>query len=268
MPPLAARPRYLICRRRIAQRHSFGLDSEFTRAGCFLIFQLVCRTSVPKKRETRRRPLSKWCIAFSIGYRNFLRLKQEGATGRDLTEWGLRDFAPLLDRLDARKRARTSHGCRHGACCQRGNLFARPLYQYSGIEYAVAELVSRAALHEAYSNLGHPPFGHTKKLKRLHQIIKIEGPITSYRDDIQPWLDEFAQYEDHRHFLAHAIMVPRSREHISFTMYDHREGVYSVGQLELELKHLEVVATLISPISSEFTSLVAKICREIPLPAA
>ena len=109
------------------------------------------------------------------------------------------------------------------------------------------KLVSRAALHEAYSNLGHPPFGHTKKLKRLHQIIKIEGPITSYRDDIQPWLDEFAQYEDHRHFLAHAIMVPRSREHISFTMYDHREGVYSVGQLELELKHLEVVATLDQP---------------------
>jgi hypothetical protein len=92
VPPLAARPRYLICRRIIAQRHSFGLDSEFTRAGCFLIFQLVCRTSVPKKRETRRRPLSKWCVAFSIGYRNFLRLKQEGATGRDLTEWGLCDW--------------------------------------------------------------------------------------------------------------------------------------------------------------------------------
>jgi hypothetical protein len=90
-------------------------------------------------------------------------------------------------------------------------IYLRGLFinRYSGIEYAVAELVSRAALHEAYSNLGHPPFGHTKKLKRLHQIIKIAGPITSYRDDIQPWLDEFAQYEDHRHFLAHAIMVPR-----------------------------------------------------------
>jgi hypothetical protein len=140
--------------------------------------------------------------------------------------------------------------------------------RYAAVEFAIAELVSRAFLHPAYSHLGHPPFGPTKKFKRLNQIIGLAGPIASYRNHLQPRLDEFEQYADHRNFMVHAIMVPKSSSDIAFTMYDHREGVYSVGALQLEMKHLEQAATLLSPISIEFTNLVAKICREIPLPAA
>ncbi len=148
-------------------------------------------------------------------------------------------------------------------------IYLRGLFvnRYSGVEYAIAELVSRAALHEAYSDLGAPPFGSTRKLKRLHRIIEREGPIASYSDDIRSWLNEFAQYEEHRHFMTHAMMVARTPTDISFRMYDHREGIHSVGTLQFELKHLEALATLISSISSDFTSLIARICREIPLPA-
>jgi hypothetical protein len=46
-------------------------------------------------------------------------------------------------------------------------------------------------------------------------------------------------------------------------MYDHREGLYSVGELQFEMNHLETIATLLSSISIEFTDLVARICREI-----
>jgi hypothetical protein len=140
--------------------------------------------------------------------------------------------------------------------------------RYSAVEYAIAELVSRAFLHQAYSHLGLPPFGPTKKLKRLNQIIQLSGPIANYQAELQLRLDEFEQYADHRHFMAHAIMVPASSTDIAFAMYDHREGIYSVGKLQLEMKHLETAATLLAPISTEFTSLVAKICREIPLPEA
>jgi hypothetical protein len=148
-------------------------------------------------------------------------------------------------------------------------IYLRGLFinRYSGIEFAIAELVSRAALHEAYRDLGPPPFGPAKKLKRLIQIIKLDGPIASYREELIPYLDEFAQYEDYRHFMAHAIMVPKSLTDISFKMYDHREGVYSVGELQFELKHFEDLVNLISSISSDFTSLVAKICSTIHLPA-
>jgi hypothetical protein len=51
-------------------------------------------------------------------------------------------------------------------------------------------------------------------------------------------------------------------------MYDHREGAYSIGELNFELNHLEKIATLLGSISTEFTELVAKICREIPLSEA
>jgi len=140
--------------------------------------------------------------------------------------------------------------------------------RYAAVEFAIAELVSRAFPHPAYSHLGHPPFGPAKKLKRLNQIIGLVGPVASYRSDFQPRLDEFEQYADHRNFMVHAIMVPVSSNQIAFTMYDHREGAYSVGELQFEMKHLEAIATLISSISIEFTSLVAKMCREIPLPEA
>jgi hypothetical protein len=69
---------------------------------CFLIFQLACRISVPKKRETRRRPQTKWCVAYSTGYRNFLppdRLKRSATR---------RLFHPTRDE---------SVQCRHRAKC-------------------------------------------------------------------------------------------------------------------------------------------------------
>lgn len=140
--------------------------------------------------------------------------------------------------------------------------------RYAAVEFAIAELVSRAFLHPAYSHLGHPPFGPAKKLKRLNQIIGLPGPIASYRADLQPRLNEFEQYADYRNFMVHAIMVPKSSEDVSFMMYDHREGEYSVGTLQFEMNHLETIVTLLSPISIEFTNLVAKMCREIPLQEA
>jgi hypothetical protein len=137
--------------------------------------------------------------------------------------------------------------------------------RYSAVEFAIAELVSRAFLHESYSHLGHPPFGPAKKLRRLNKIIRLPGPIAGYRD-LQLRLGEFEQYTEHRNFMVHAIMVPTSSTDIEFMMYDHREGAYSVGNLQFEKKHLETLAELLSSISIEFTNLVAKMCREIPLP--
>jgi phage host-nuclease inhibitor protein Gam len=79
-------------------------------------------------------------------------------------------------------------------------------------------------------------------------------------------LDDFAQYAEHRNFMVHAIMVPANSKDIAFKMYDHREGIYSVGDLHFEMTHLEALATQIAAVSIEFTSFVAKMCSEIPLP--
>jgi hypothetical protein len=140
--------------------------------------------------------------------------------------------------------------------------------RYAAVEFAIAELVSRAFLHQAYSDVGSPPFGPAKKLKRLNQLIELAGPIAGNRTTLQPMLEAFAQYAEHRHFMVHAIMVPASSKEITFRMYDHREGVYSVGDLRFEMTHLEDLATRIAAVSVEFTSFVAKMCGEIPLPEA
>jgi len=149
----------------------------------------------------------------------------------------------------------------------RETIYLRGLFvnRYSAVEYAIAELVSGAFLHSDYTHLGQPPFGSTRKLKRLRHIIDLPGPIAGYRDELLHRLDEFEQYEEHRNFMANALMVPRSKNDIAFRMYDHREGQHSVGALQFELRHMEMLSGVISTLSSEFTALVARICREIPL---
>jgi hypothetical protein len=137
--------------------------------------------------------------------------------------------------------------------------------RYAGVEFAIAELVSRASIHPAYLQLGVPPFGPAKKLKRLLQIIDLRGPIADFRDELKPMLEDFALYSDNRNFLVHGIMVPQNENSVLFQMYDHREGVYSIGELHFELRHLEAIAKMIGTVSSQFTSLVARICRQIPL---
>jgi len=138
--------------------------------------------------------------------------------------------------------------------------------RYAAVELAIAELVSRASLHEAYTHLGQPPFGSSKKFTRLNQVIALPGPIADYQADLLAKLNDFAGYGEHRNFMVHAIMVPRDSKNIAFRMYDHREGDYSVGELQFEMKNLEDLATSIGGISADFTALVARICREIPLP--
>ena len=141
------------------------------------------------------------------------------------------------------------------------------IHRYAAVEFAIAELVSRGFLHHAYSHLGNPPLGPAKKLKRLKTMIEINGPIAAYRSELQQRLDEFAQYAEYRNFMVHAIMVPAGRSNITFKLYDHREGVYSAGVLQLEFTDLRTITDLLSLLSVEFTSLVSKICRDIPLPA-
>lgn len=135
--------------------------------------------------------------------------------------------------------------------------------RYSGVEHAVAVLVTGALKHPAYASLGQPPFGPAKKMKRLRAIVAVTGPVAPYQ--VKTFLDEFEKFEEYRHFMAHAMMVPRSKSDITFKMYDHREGEYGEGTLKVSLDDMKHTANRIQPISSDFSALVAKICREVPL---
>jgi hypothetical protein len=140
------------------------------------------------------------------------------------------------------------------------------LNRYAAVEFATAEIVSRAFLHASYEHLGHPPFGPTKKARRLLQLVDMIGPIAPYGPELKSRLEEISHYADYRNFMAHALMVPTSKQEIAFRMYDHREGIYSVGDLEFEMEHFETLADLFGKISLEYIDLIGRICTGIPLP--
>ena len=60
------------------------------------------------------------------------------------------------------------------AISQRG-LF---IHRYTGIEFAVAELIMRAQAAAAYSGLGDMPFKFASKIERVKAILGIDGPVT------------------------------------------------------------------------------------------
>lgn len=152
------------------------------------------------------------------------------------------------------------------------------IHRYSGIEFSVSELIMRAREHPTYNALGDLPKPWAKKVKRLETLVETDGPIKAYAADMGATFEGFRNFETNRHFLAHAMMtIPRDaddRTMLGFSMYDHRpiredgelKSVVHAGRLEMNLDALDQFAASLQPISTNFTALVARICREVPLP--
>lgn len=160
------------------------------------------------------------------------------------------------------------------AICLRGLFIQR----YSGIEFSLTELIMRARQHTAYKSLGDLPFRFDRKLKRLNDVIERDGPISSYGPELLATFGNFAEFAERRHFLVHGIMtIPKNavdRTTLGFRMYDHKKvvengeksSVVHIGRMDATLEQLELLAASLQPIATAFPGLVARICREVPLP--
>ena len=152
------------------------------------------------------------------------------------------------------------------------------IHRYSGIEFAVSELIIRAREHPDYNHLGDLPKPWEKKRRRLEALITQTGPISAYSRQLQAAFQDFDSFEPRRHFLVHGLMaIPpdaKDRTTIGFSMYDHRpvivagerKSVVHAGRLEMTPVEFEAFVSGLQPISTDFTRLVAQICREVPLP--
>jgi hypothetical protein len=152
------------------------------------------------------------------------------------------------------------------------------IHRYSGIEFSVTELIMRARGHPAYNPLGDLPKPWDRKLKRLERLITLDGPIKAYDAEVRASLTDFESFEPNRHFLVHGLMtIPRAaadRTTLGFSMYDHkpvevageRKSIVHAGRLELTLARFDEFVGSLQPISTSLAGLVARICREVPLP--
>lgn len=159
-------------------------------------------------------------------------------------------------------------------------IYLRGLFtqRYSGVEFALTELIMRARQHPAYQHLGDLPWRFAGKLERMRQLTE-SGPIAAYKDEMEAAFGDFTEFAERRHFLVHGIMsIPRDatdRATLGFRMYDHKKvtdekgttaSVVHIGRMDATLSQLEELAEALQPMSSGFTALVARICREAPLP--
>jgi hypothetical protein len=153
------------------------------------------------------------------------------------------------------------------------------IHRFSSIEFALSELILRARQHSSYCAFGGLPWKFDSKLARLGSIINAEGPISAYKDELVATLGKFNEFAERRHFLVHGIMeIPKDaadRTTLGFRMYDHKKETNADGRnssavhnghMDATLEQLQLLADSLQPISTNFSKLVSRICREIPLP--
>ncbi len=142
--------------------------------------------------------------------------------------------------------------------------------RYSGIEFAVSELLTRARLLPEYSLLLDLPFTWPGKVRMLRTLLNLPGPVQSYKGVLLPPIDELRAFKVHRHMMVHGLMAARMTDagmQIRVRSYDHVKG-FGLGAAALDMfpEEFETLCERLRIVSHVVTGTIAHICREVPLP--
>ena len=147
------------------------------------------------------------------------------------------------------------------------------VHRYSGVEWAVAALIVSMQQHSAYQAFTGLPWawsGKGGKVRRLHRLLDAGGPLDSHAAEIRTYLAKFAELDERRNFLVHAIMTPERNPangpSFRFAMYRSSPGGTDYGSMTATIEDMENLADAVQPISTGFSALVGQILKSVDLP--
>lgn len=144
------------------------------------------------------------------------------------------------------------------------------VHRFSGVEFAISELLTRARLLPEYSTLEDLPFKWASKLRMAHELLDMPGPLQPHRFALLPLLDDLPAFEVYRHLMVHGLMSVQATEGapiIKLRSYDHVKGLgLGAAILDMPFEEFEHLCDQLKEISYGVTGTVARICRETPLP--
>lgn len=145
--------------------------------------------------------------------------------------------------------------------------------RYSGVEWAVASLILHAQQHPSYAEFKGLPWawsGKQSKLQRVRRLLAHGGPLDPHRGAIEDYLRAFAELDERRNFMVHAIMVPRQEpgrgDGFRFTMFRPTKEGTDYGWMFATLDELAALADAVEPISTGVAKLAASIIRSMDVP--
>lgn len=136
------------------------------------------------------------------------------------------------------------------------------IHRYAGLEFALTHLLVMASFSKKYAALGPLPYRQSSKLRRLTDLLAMDGPLSPYAGRLREHVRFFVGIEDDRHFIAHGLMVVGVVEDTPichFRMYQHIEGSAAAGVWDLPLDDLKALTTSIQPHVLGFSNLVTEI---------
>lgn len=155
-------------------------------------------------------------------------------------------------------------GSNSGASLTNAAIYWRGLFiqRYAGIEFAVTHLLAMASKNSTYARFGPLPYRMPSKIKRLNNLLEIDGPLKPYEVELRRHVNYFAGLEEMRTHIVHGIMVAHDEGAgpiCKFRMYQHNEGEPVAALWDLPLSRLREVAEAIQPYSTDFTGLVNRV---------
>lgn len=142
------------------------------------------------------------------------------------------------------------------------------MFRYAAAEFAVTELLVRAAGREEYASFKPLPFAWPRRLKLLSRLLQADGPIRQYASSLRAALGDLSEAEQYRHIFAHGFMdhngVVDSRD-VRFRAFHHKNGELGGITWTLSVDQMNRLADEMRPVVERVLASVDQIIREVGL---
>jgi hypothetical protein len=99
------------------------------------------------------------------------------------------------------------------------------------------------------------PYKTDSRIKAVRALFEVDGPLTPYREGIQPALDELLNFEELRHFIAHGLLIvtpmPPSDALLQYRLYRTTKQGTAIAVFETSASDLDDVALKIGTLLHE-----------------
>jgi hypothetical protein len=147
------------------------------------------------------------------------------------------------------------------------------LIAFCQVEWFLAKLIAIAPTYDAYKKLDLS-FSQDaeKRAQRLREILKADGPLKKYEQNLTQPLDQVMAFAELRNFCAHGLLVRPADVSLHSKMHFRMFRMYKGAELKeetlnLTIKEFTEKEQALMAATKKFVGVIRTIWQELKLPA-